>query len=393
MRGRVGLAFLGGLVAGLVVVAAGCQNAKKAPDVTPVSLGWQELTLPVPPGNPGRLALRTAIACGSSWFLTGGVIVTQEESRPAAWTSTDGKTWRLLNLDAKSFYGKQSVIYAAGCKDGQLAMIGAKSGGAHGNPRVNEWYQRGDTMVEVETAFSLYNGSEAVNVARIAGGPKGWLIAGNRIYGAAAWISADATEFKLIQGAPNLASDPGMDTFAQDGIATDQGWMLVGGGTTVGHIDRDPLAWTSADGTQWQRVALPHDSTYEELQRVVRVGDRFVALGLHGSAFGAWRGDPAQPGSWQDAGRFGAEDNNGLGDVRSAAVSGQRLFVAGNLGQRYGLWTSDDAAGSWRPVGLPPGPHPSGSDRAMAVAVSGDTVILTGDDGQQGRIWLGHYSA
>lgn len=393
MRGRIGLAFVGGLVAGLVVVAAGCQNAKKAPDVTPVSLSWQELSLPVPPGSPGRLALRTAIACGNAWFLTGGVIVTEEESRPAAWTSTDGQTWRLLNLEAMSFYGKQSIMYAAGCKDGQLAMIGAKTGGAHGNPRVNEWYQRGDTMVEVVTAFSLYNGSEAVNVARIAGGPKGWLIAGNRITGGAAWTSADATEFKLIQGAPNLASDPGVDTFVQDGIATDQGWMLVGGGTSVGRADRDPLVWTSPDGTQWQRVALPHDSTYEELQRVVRLNGQFVGLGLHGSAFGAWRGDPTKAGSWQDVGRFGAEGNNGLGDVRSAAVAGQRLFVTGNLGATYGFWTSGDAGGSWRPVALPPGPHPAGSDRTMAVAAMGGTLVLVGDDRQQGRVWLAHYSA
>jgi hypothetical protein len=247
-------------------------------------------------------------------------------------------------------------------------------------------------MIEVEAAFTLYGGSEAVDVRRIAGGAKGWLIAGNRITGAAAWLSADATDFKLIQGAPNLSSDSGTDTFDQDAIATDQGWMLVGGGTTVGRVDRDPLVWTSADGTQWQRVVLPHDTTYDELQRVVRVGDRFVALGLHGSAFGAWRGDPAKPDSWQALPTFGAEGNNGLGDVRSAAVAGTRVLVAGNLGTTYGMWVSTDTGGSWRTVGLPAGAHPSGPDRTMAVAASGDTVVLLGDDAHQGRVWSAHYS-
>ena len=388
IRARVLLALL----AGVLALVAGCDGGKKGPDVTPVTLTWQEVTLPVPPGNPGRLALRDVVVCGGTWFLTGGVIVTDEDTRPAVWTSTDGQSWRLLNLDAKSFYGKQSIVYAAACRDGKLAMIGAKSGGAHGNPRVSTWYQQGDTMIEVQAAFTLYGGSEAVNVSRMVGGPKGWLIAGNRISGAAAWVSPDATDFKLIQGAPNLSSDPGMDTADQDGIATEQGWMLVGGGLTTGHIDHDPLVWTSADGAQWQRVALPHDTTYEELQRVVQVGDRFVALGLHGSAFGAWRGDPAKPDSWQSMATFGAEGNNGLGDVRSAAVAGTRVLATGNLGVSYGLWVSADTGESWRSVELPAGAHPSGSERTMAVSASGDTVVMVGDDAHQGRIWMAHYS-
>jgi hypothetical protein len=375
----------------LLAMVAGCDGAKKPVEVKPISLGWQELTLPVPPGDPGRLALRDAVACGGKWFLIGGVFGADGATRPAAWTSTDGQAWALLTLTPVSFYGKQSVLYAAGCREGQLAAIGAKSGGAHGNPRVSTWYMRSDTMVEVSAAFSLFGGSEAVNVGRIAGGPQGWLIAGNRVSGAAAWLSADATDFRLIQGAPGLASDPNTDTFAVDGIAAGDGWTLVGGGTTVGHVDRDPLVWTSADGSAWQRITIAHDGEYEEMQRVVRVGDDLVAVGLHGSTFGAWHGSYPKA-TWQPAGRFGATDSSGRADARSATVVGGKVLVSANDGANYGLWLSGDAGESWASVTLPPGPHPSGAERGMAVVAAGDTVLALGDDAKQGRLWLAHYS-
>src|SRR5262249_40439534 len=153
--------------------------------------------------------------------------------------------------------------------------------------------------------------------------------------GAAAWLSSDATEFRLIQGAPNLASDPKVDTFATAGVVTETGYTLVGGGSTVGKIDRDPLVWTSDEGTHWQRVAVPFDDTYEELQRVAQVGDHLVAVGLHGDAFGAWRG---RGDSWQAGGRFGATDSRGLAGIRSMTVVDGGVLVATQDGTRYSLW-------------------------------------------------------
>jgi hypothetical protein len=307
----------------------------------------------------------------------------------AAWVSTDAKTWKPLTMAPFSFYGKLNVFSTAACKDGRLAALGAKSGGAHGNPRTSSWYLRDDTFIEVNAEFTLYGGSEAVNVGRMTAGPKGFLIAGNRVSGAAAWLSADATEFRLIQGAPNLASDPKVDTFAQAGVVTEAGYTLVGGGSTVGKIDRDPLVWTSDDGTHWRRVAVPFDDTYEELQRVVRVGADLVAVGLHGDTFAAWRG---RGETWQPGGRFGATDAKGLAGVRSATVVNGAVLVAAQDGTRYALWLSTDAGQTWRSVTVPPGEHPAGSERAAAVAASSDTVLAVSDDAKQGRIWTAHYS-
>jgi hypothetical protein len=400
LRSRAALVCL----AAVLALTAGCEEPAK-PDLTPVTLGWQEVTLPIPPGDPGRLALRDVVVCDGTWFAVGAVIgeavdnssanvaaeVVGAPSRPAAWTSTDGRRWRALATAPISYYGKLNVLFSAACAGGRFAAIGAKSGGSHGNPRTSTWFLRDDTMVEVNAEFTLYGGSEAVNVSRMSAGAKGFLIAGNRVSGAAAWLSPDATAFNLIEAAPNLASDPQVDTFAQDGMVTETGYTLIGGGLTKGRIDRDPLVWLSADGTAWRRVVLPRDDTFEELQRMVRVGDDLVAVGLHGETFGAWRGKGE---TWEAAGRFGAGmGRTGLGGVRSATSVKGALLVAAQDGERYAMWLSSDAGRAWRPASLPPGDHPAGAERTIGVAASGDTVIAVTDNARQGHVWLGHYSA
>ncbi len=238
-------------------------------------------------------------------------------------------------------------------------------------------------------AFSLYGGSEAVNVGQLEAGPKGWLIAGNRVTGAAAWLSADSAEFRIVENSPGLASDPGLDTQAQDGYVGDAGYVLVGGGLPKGRIDHDPFAWTSPDGEHWTRVTLPRDDGYEDLQRVVRTGDQLVAVGLHGDTFGAWLS--ASGAQWTVGGRFGG-NLSPLADVRSATVLGDTVFVSAQDGAKYGLYSSVDNGRSWRTVTMPPGAHPSGSEKGMAVTSAPGILLAAGDDGAKGQIWVAEYS-
>jgi hypothetical protein len=366
---------------------AGCTSGKAAAppeQPAPIQLGWQEVGLPMPPGAPGRIAVRDAVACGGSWYVVGAVLGAGDASRPAAWRSTDGRTWRAMNPQPFSFYGKLQTLYTAACKDGLLATIGAKSGGAHGNPRISTFYSSGDNLVEVGAAFTLYGGSEQVNLGRISVGPKGWLIAGNRVTGAAAWLSSDAKTFEIVEKAPGLASDAGLDTLAEDGYVGDDGYTLVGGALPHGRLDHDPFVWTSPDGHAWTRIALPHDEQYEDLQRVVRVGDQLVALGLHGEGFSAWYG---KGGGWHTGGRFGGSGSP-LGGVRSATVAGTTVYVAAQDGTKYGIWASTDGGRVWRSVTVPPGAHPAGSEKSMALAASGRTLLALGDDGTQGKLWV-----
>src|SRR5690349_18264192 len=165
---------------------------------------WRELSLP----GPGTRLLRDAVSCGGHWYVVGGHAGTDGETSPAVWDSTDGRAWRSLILTplAESYYGPRSVLYAVACANGRIAAIGSRSGGVHGNPRVSTWYQRPDgSLAEAAATFETYGGNTAVDVGRIAGGPSGFLIAGNRTGGAAAWLSADGTAFRLFENAPGLA--------------------------------------------------------------------------------------------------------------------------------------------------------------------------------------------
>jgi hypothetical protein len=340
--------------------------------------------------------VRDAVTCDGKWYVVGAVLIGDQNaadaaSRPAAWTSDDGRSWRVMTMQASSFYGKLQTLRTAACKDGKVAAIGAKSGGAHGNPRISTFYQQGDNLIEVtNAAFTLYGGSEAVNVGRLSSGPKGFIIAGNRVTGAAAWLSADATVFRIVENSPGLASDPNLDTQAQDGYVGDGGYVVVGGGLPKGKIDHDPFAWTSPDGDHWTRVSVPRDDQYEDLQRVDKAGDKLVAVGLHGDTFGSW--SSATGAQWQVAGRFGS-NLSPLADVRSMAVAGTSVLVSAQDGKTYGLYTSADDGQTWRTVSMPPGAHPSGSEKGFAIAAGSGELVAAGDDGTTGRIWIANYSA
>ncbi|GAA3350936.1 hypothetical protein GCM10020358_78730 [Amorphoplanes nipponensis] len=331
----------------LLAVLGGCAAAPPN--------AWTELSLP----GPGTRLLRDGVACGGQWYVVGGRAAPDGGTSPAAWASTDGRSWRSVTLAALpgSYYGPRSVLYAVACAGGRIAAIGSRSGGAHGNPRVSTWHQRPDgSLAEAAAPFETYGGDTAVDVGRMAGGPSGFLIAGNRTGGAAAWLSPDGTAFRLFENAPGLAR-----AFARDGAVLDGQFWLVGG------LGDAPAAWSSADGASWRRAALPDEEGYQELQRVVRLGAALVAVGPRGDTFGAWRG----PG-WTAVGRFGRPDATG---IRSLTVSDGRLYAA-TAGR---LWRSADAGRSWLTVTTPRRARP-----LSAVAGRDDRVLLIAGD----RAWL-----
>jgi hypothetical protein len=372
------------LLAVLLLLTMAACDSRDSTEPEPIRPAWQELSLPVPAGAAGRLAVRDATSCGDHWYVVGAVIAPDEATRPAAWSSRDGQTWTSMTFNPRTFYGEQAVLYTAACRDGQFAVVGAKSGGAHGNPRVTQWYLRPDGVLdEVLAAFTQYGGEAAGSTKRISVGPLGWLISGSRASGAAVWLSPDATGFELIEKAPQLASDTAARTAASDAVAQPNGWLVVGNVQAEGRIDRDPGAWTSVDGRTWSRVKVPGTEGYDDLQRVVSRDGQVVAVGLAGPAFSAWR---LVGGSWQQAGRFGSTGSSGTAGVQGVAVAGREVFVTATDGSAIGLWSSADSGTTWRTVALPT-PVPAGSDRTVAVAGSGDRLILVADDGLAGKLW------
>ncbi|MFG1777402.1 hypothetical protein ACGFIR_23610 [Micromonospora sp. NPDC049051] len=373
----------------LAVLLAGCDRAPAEPADEPLRPQWQSLTLPAPPGAPGRLLLRDAVACAGAWYVVGGLADAAGETRPAAWRSADGVSWTALPVSPSSHYGRQHVLYAAACRDGRLAALGAKNGGAHGNPRTGTWsLSAGGQLREAPAHFELYAGPRAVSVARLAAGPAGWLIAGARVDGAAVWASTDGERFTIREGVAELAGDGRGRTVAYDAVAVPSGWWVVGAVLPPGATALAPLAWSSADGRAWRRVALPVPDGRGQAQRVASVDGAVVTVGPVRDGFGAWRlvGD-----EWRRVGGFGAP-GPGVSSVDALVPAGRELVAVTGDGGGHGLWLSADSGDSWRLMVMP-ATVPDGGNTAVAVASQGDRLLLVSDDGGTSRAWSVVFSA
>ncbi|MFI6781700.1 hypothetical protein [Micromonospora sp. NPDC050276] len=374
----------------VVTLLAGCRAAENERRPEPVRPRWEMAVLPVPPGSPGRLILRDVTACAGRWYAIGAVGAPDGGTRPAAWRSADGRDWTPLSLRPISYYGERAVLYAVGCHEGRIAVIGARAGGAHGNPRVRTWRQDADGgLTEVPAEFELYGGPEAVSASRIAGGAAGWLIAGARTGGAAVWRSPDATGFELVDGAAGLASDVRLTTLAVDAAAVPGGWLVGGGGRPAGQTDRDPFVWSSGDGRAWTRLALPATSADEIVQRLLRVGDVIYAVGVRGSGFQAWVFEPraGSAGQWRAAGGFGTTGAGAVAGAEAVAGDGGAVLAMTVAADGHRLWRSAAGGSSWLPVALPTDVS-AGGDSSAAVTMWDGRMVVTLDDGVAARVWF-----
>lgn len=375
-------------------LAGGCREPVRGGDQTPgvpvdrrgpIDPSWVPLTLPAPGGGAERLMLRDVAGCAGRWFLVGGAVATDGTERPVAWRSADGRSWQPLPVRADSFYGRRAVLYAAACRDGRLAALGARAGGVHGNPRVTGWRLTDDgSLAEVPAPFELYGGPTAASVARMAVGPSGWLIVGNRISGAAVWVASDPAAFEIVEADPGLASDAAGRTWAFDATAGPDGWLAVGGIGRIGRVERDPVAWVSRDGRGWRRQEVPGTSGYDELQRVAVVDGHRIAVGPRGTTFGAWRDDGS---GWVVAGRFGSAEGGGTATVSALVAIDGQLVAAVSDGTAHQLWISEDEGGSWRSLRGPVPDMPAGASRCVTLGVQDHRLVLALDDGTRSTLW------
>ena len=209
-----------------LIALTGCSTSAE-PDRGP-GPSWTERELPSPAGPPGRTVVRDAVRCGAGWWVVGAVFLDHptetRDTRPAAWFSTDRTSWTPVDVQARTYWGRRAIINSVACSRSRLAAVGARSGGAHGNPRVTTCRvdDRG-RLVDVPAVFTQYGGVSATNVGPIAGGPSGWLIAGNRLFGPGVWFTDDPRVHPR-GGGHGLTGDPNLGSLAQGaGWAGDSG--------------------------------------------------------------------------------------------------------------------------------------------------------------------------
>ncbi len=304
------------LAAVLVAGLAACDDPPPPEPGRPFDVTWTERLLPDPAGPPGRTVVRDAVGCGDGWWVVGAVFLDNptetRDTRPAVWFSTDRETWTSVPVDARTYWGRRAIINSVACSRGRVSMLGARSGGAHGNPRVTSFYADGDRIADVRAVFIQFGGVTATNVNAVSGGPEGWLITGNRISGPSVWVSDDPREFTRVEAESGLTDDGELQSITQGGGWAGDEWIVVGGGARTGQLlDPDPLAWTSPDGLAWTPEEMPATEAIEDAQRVVLLDDgRLLVVGRSGRQYAAWVRDAG--GGWSPATTFGAIAESGL---------------------------------------------------------------------------------
>jgi hypothetical protein len=368
------------------VLPLGC-DADAGPER--VAPEWHAAVLPDPSGPPGRMVVRDAVRCAEAWTAVGGVMLAapsdDRDSRPAAWRSTDGATWVALEVTATTYWGRRAILSTVACANDQVVAVGARSGGAHGNPRVTTFFEKSGGLDDQRAPVNLYGGATATNVGPITGAAPGWLITGNRISGPAVWHSTDGRDFAIEEDVPGLADEEGFTSLAQAATWDGEGWVVVGGGNDRSTLDREPLVWVSPDARTWERHEVPGSKDFDDLERVVAVDDDLVAMGLRGDGFGVWR---REGGDWSMGEAFGVlPDDAHASPFVSSLVAGDRgLWATTSDGASYALWHSDDGD-DWRPVVSPTAAPETRGGRILTVAAHDRTVLLLADDGMAGRLW------
>jgi hypothetical protein len=310
-------------------------------------------------------------------------------TRPAVWTSTDALRWRPVALDpGHDYYARRAILTSVGCSRGRVAALGAKPGGAHGNPRVETWHQLADgTLAAVPAPFERYGGQDAVSVNRLCGGTAGFLVTGTRVSGAAVWSSPTGARFTLHARAPGLASSPAASTQALDAVWWDGAWVVVGDASrSDGRLVA--TAWSGTGRGPWRAVSLPGGAHLTTGERVVLTGAGPVAVGLLDRAFGIWSD---RDGNWSQESTFGAQvEATSPVFVSGLAWTGSRFAVTYGDGDDFRLAVG--TAASLAGVPLPTTVTDRG-DHTATVAAHGDDLLLLTDDGHHTHAWLTHLDA
>jgi hypothetical protein len=366
------------------------------PDSSGPDITWTEHVLPSHPGKPGRNVVRDATKCGGEWYVVGAVFLDEpsetRDTRPAAWSSPDAQSWRPIEVKTDTYWGKRAILNSVACSRGRIAVVGARSGGAHGNPRVTTFHASGSgSLVDVQALFTQFGGVTATNVGPISGGENGWIIAGNRLSGPGVWVTDDPRNFTKVEDEPGLTDDGDIESLAQAGAWDEDSWVLVGGGAQRAELlNREPLAWTSPDGLTWTSEKVPAAPESEDIHRLVGLRDgRLLGVGLSGDAFGAWVRDD---GTWTRSATFGSisKEYTGAPYVASLAQTSLGVLTTLSNGASYELWLTEDGD-QWEQLDVPLAPDVAG-DHSLAIG-SGHDPLLLGDAGANGRIWLGEASA
>jgi hypothetical protein len=294
--------------------------------------------------------------------------------------------------------GDQSIKAVLSGASGTIAG-GLDGSGTEGDAAVSSFGDGAWTRVESEALGG--SGKQAIAALAVAGGTTvavGWLQLGTD-RDAATWTSTGDAFLRSceLDSVCGDAAVPGGDRRQEMlGVAaTGGGFVAVGRDTDPAGGNFDAAVWRSADGSTWERVALPADGfsgpESQGMNDVVSTGTGLVAVGRDGLDAAVWRsGDGI---TWE---RVSSDVLQGPGAQEMIAVvaGGPGLVVVGydDVGgdrrRDAAVWTFDGV--DWSRAGGD-ALAAAGGQEMRAVAVVGGQILAAGSDSagadRDGAVW------
>jgi len=138
---------------------------------------------------------------------------------------------------------------------------------------------------------------EMDSVTAVAGGPGGFVAAGQAGSEAAIWFSADGETWERVSDG---AFTSPVDLHLESAAATSAGYVVVGGDgqcLSTSCPDQDIVIWTSADGRSWSRVPSADLFTGAKAYGAFAWGSSFVVGGAFDGRPAIWVSGSQQSGS------------------------------------------------------------------------------------------------
>jgi hypothetical protein len=314
------------------------------------------------------------------------VAVGEANAHAAAWTSTDGETWRRAPAGQAAFHSDAERQVITDVTVGSRAVVGVGfEQDRRGRSRAVIWTSiDGMRWMRVPNQPALGRADFQVMNAVTAGGP-GFVAVGWAEYdpatdeaNAAVWTSADGRAWARLPHDEDVFGVTGAEGML-DVVAGRRGLIAVGSDGP------NAVVWTSVDGTEWTR--LPHDEAVfggEQLIWALTVAESgIVGVGYNNSSEG--EGEHAVIWTSRDGSRWSRtplEEASAL--LRGVAATGRGLVAVGSelvAGHTDAVvWTSPDGA-RWTQVRRDDAVFGGrGNQLAYDVAAADGRVVVVGAD-------------